>query len=54
MPLVIIVGFPCTGKTVLSSQLRTYLAERMQKNCIVINEEGLGISKRNGYKGDRL
>ena len=52
MPLVIIVGCPCAGKTALA--LRDLFSHRTAKNCVIINEEGLGISERNGYKGDYL
>ena len=48
MQLVTIIGCPCKGKEALSSVLRT------AKNCVVIDEEGLGISKQNKYKGDYL
>ena len=52
MPLVIIVGCPCAGKTALALRESSVLQTAM--NCVVIDEEGLGISKQNKYKGDYL
>ena len=46
MPLVTIIGGSCQGKEALSSVLQTAM------NCVVIDEEGFGISKQNKHKGD--
>lgn len=49
MPLIIVTGRPCTGKTSFSSELALYLHDKGCK-VEVINEERLNISKSEGYK----
>ena len=50
MPLIIICGNPCTGKTTFSKQLKDYLHSKVSaQNIIVINEESLNINKLHGY-----
>jgi protein KTI12 len=48
MPLIIISGRPCTGKTTFSNAFKSYLEE---KGCQVdlFNEESLNITKKIGY-----
>lgn len=49
MPLIVIAGRPCTGKTFFANEIVKYLQE---KGCKVdlINEESLNILKQEGYK----
>ena len=49
MPLVILSGYPCSGKSLFALQLSEYLTSQGQ-NAVIVNEESLGISKAEGYK----
>ncbi len=51
MPLVIVSGLPCSGKTVVSDKLKSYIDENYPsyKVCL-LNDEGLGIKKQDAYK----
>jgi tRNA uridine 5-carbamoylmethylation protein Kti12 len=56
MPLVIISGYPKSGKTTFANLLLNYLETRLindnikDKKVILINEEMLSINKSDGYK----
>lgn len=47
MPLIIICGYPCCGKTIFAKYLASKLAPN---NVTIINEESESLSKREGYK----
>lgn len=49
MPLVIITGKPCTGKTTFAKLLAEDLIAR-GKTVDLVNEESLSINKKEGYK----
>jgi protein KTI12 len=49
MPLIIVSGFPCCGKTTFCFQLEAYLKEQGIAKIVVINEETENIDKRLGY-----
>ena len=61
MPLIIVAGRPCTGKSTFSHRLADYLRQHFPTvadssdtgsglaSVELINEESLGISKRSGY-----
>lgn len=52
MPLVIVCGHPCSGKSAYSLDLARYLGEvRSGSAVVVINDESLGVDKRAGYAG---
>jgi len=48
MPLIIISGHPCIGKTTFATELKRYL-EETECSVVLINEESLGISCSTGY-----
>lgn len=51
MPLVIICGFPCSGKTTFAIRLREYLLEQVGvRSVALVNEESENQSRREGYK----
>ncbi len=52
MPLVIITGYPSSGKTTIALALKKYLEEAHKKEVIHINEENLFMDKINALKGD--
>ena len=46
MPLIIMVGIPCSGKTTQSKLIKDFLVEsKGVKDVQIINEEMLGLSK---------
>jgi protein KTI12 len=49
MPLVIICGPPCTGKTTRAHKLYDYLKNELKKQVHLVNEESLQITKNEGY-----
>lgn len=50
MPLIIVSGFPCSGKTTYCKQLELYLISQGIKKIKIINEESENINKQIGYK----
>eukprot|EP01041_Mallomonas_annulata_P006374 gene6374-12887_t len=52
MPLIIISGHPCCGKSTFANSLLKFLKTKTegQKECELLNEESLSISKKSGYK----
>ncbi len=49
MPLVMIAGRPCTGKSTFAAVLRDFLISKGCQKVVLVNEESLKISKRDGY-----
>ncbi len=53
MPLVVLCGRPCVGKTTLATALAAYLRAHHSGDAgavTVISDETLGIDKAEGYK----
>ena len=50
MPLVIVTGGPCTGKTRLAARLAAVLSAGGHA-CVIVNEESIGVAKAAGYGG---
>lgn len=52
MPLVIVCGLPCSGKTTFSKALKAHIDRNYPayKSCL-INEETLSLSKAVSYLG---
>ena len=49
MPLIVLVGGPCCGKTKHAEKLKEYLTEKKQE-VVLVNEELLEINKNESYK----
>lgn len=50
MPLILVAGRPCTGKTTIATQIKQhYESEGIFEEVILINEEGLSLSKTTSY-----
>ena len=45
MPLVVMVGIPCSGKTKRASEISKYMQEEHKQDVQIINEEFLGLNK---------
>lgn len=53
MPLIIIAGFPCCGKTTVAKQIQSYILNNLKipnDRVIIVNEESENIKKSQGYK----
>lgn len=50
MPLIVIVGAPCAGKTTYAGKIKEYLQKEKQAEVILVNEENLGLNKMDFYK----
>lgn len=51
MPLIVITGYPLSGKTTRAVELKKYLESEFKSDVVIINEENLQIDKREAYKG---
>ncbi|KAB5574980.1 hypothetical protein PHYPO_G00215350 [Pangasianodon hypophthalmus] len=49
MPLIIICGFPCSGKSRRAHELRDYFGENTDKQVDIIGDEMQGIDKNSVY-----
>lgn len=49
MPLIILSGIPCSGKTTRAIQIKEYF-EKLGKNVVLVNEESLHIVRAEGYR----
>ncbi|CAL1595981.1 unnamed protein product [Knipowitschia caucasica] len=49
MPLVIMCGFPCSGKTKRTEQLRLYLEQNTEKKIRVVGDAALGLDRNTVY-----
>ena len=43
MPLIMMVGIPCSGKTSRAVEIAKYIAENFKIDVQIINEEFLGL-----------
>lgn len=51
MPLIVIAGFPSSGKTTRALELKKFFEQEFQSDVVLINEESFSIDKSEGYKG---
>ena len=51
MPLVLMCGFPASGKTKRASELKHYLEKSSGKVVHVIGDQSLGVNKNTVYEG---
>ncbi|XP_052008652.1 protein KTI12 homolog [Xyrauchen texanus] len=49
MPLVIICGYPCSGKTQRAHDLRDYFTQNTERKVHLVGEEAQGIDKNSVY-----
>mmetsp|Transcript_29672 Transcript_29672/g.30806 ORF Transcript_29672/g.30806 Transcript_29672/m.30806 type:complete len:272 (+) Transcript_29672:10-825(+) len=50
MPLLVLVGGPCSGKTTQANKLKDYLVKEKNQEVIIVNEESLELNKLDYYK----
>lgn len=51
MPLVILTGFPCSGKTKRVVELKKYLEESKSQTVRVIDDESADVDRHLTYHG---
>ena len=51
MPLIVMCGIPCSGKTTLAKKLASYLEQEAGKKVDIVNEESLSLNKQAAYRG---
>ena len=51
MPLILICGYPSSGKTTRAYQIKKFIEENHKKEVLIINEEFLKLDKKEAYKG---
>lgn len=51
MPLVIMCGFPSSGKTTRCEELAKFFREEMQKDVEIVSDRDIGLSKNDIYSG---
>ncbi len=54
MPLVLICGQPCSGKSAVAAQLVQVLQARGISTCNLIDEPSLHLLRNTSYKGEHL
>ena len=48
MPLVMMCGYPCSGKTTFVEKLQKHL-EKMKKNVVIVSDDSVGIDRNSTY-----
>jgi len=49
MPLVIVTGYPCSGKSKRVDELKKYLEEQKGQNVRIIDDETAGVDRSTTY-----
>lgn len=52
MPLIVICGFPCSGKSRRARELKDYFVENTDKQVDIIGDEMQSIDKNLVYAGE--
>ena len=48
MPLVMMCGYPCSGKTTFVEKLQKHL-EKLKKNVVIVSDDTVGIDRNSTY-----
>ena len=51
MPLVVMCGFPCSGKTRRAEEMKVYFEEEVKRKVHVVGDGALGVDKNSVYAG---
>lgn len=54
MPLVLMCGYPCSGKTRRAQELKDYFTENTDRQVFIVGDEGLGVDRNSVYAGEKL
>ena len=53
MPLVVMCGFPCSGKTKRANELKSYLQNSRGRSVQLSSDESLNFERNTAYAGKR-
>ncbi|XP_064596493.1 protein KTI12 homolog [Liolophura sinensis] len=53
MPLVIMCGYPSSGKTTRCEELANFFREEMKKNVEIVSDQNIGLNKNDVYSDTR-
>lgn len=51
MPLIVICGYPCSGKTRRAEELKTYFEQNTERKVHIVGDEALDVQKNCVYAG---
>lgn len=51
MPLIVICGYPCSGKTRRAVQLKAYFEEKCDKKVFIVGDGALDVDRNTVYAG---
>lgn len=51
MPLVVMCGYPCSGKTRRAEELKVYFEQSCDRKVHVVGDGGLDVGKNTVYGG---
>lgn len=52
MPLIVMCGYPCSGKTRRAHELREYFTQNTERQVHIVGDEVQGIDKSSVYAGE--
>ncbi|XP_041034605.1 protein KTI12 homolog [Carcharodon carcharias] len=53
MPLVILCGFPCSGKSRRAAELSEFVREKLQRKVVAVGERSVGAERNSVYSDSR-
>lgn len=51
MPLIIMCGYPCSGKTQRAEELKGYFEQKCDRKVHIVGDGALGVEKNTVYAG---
>lgn len=51
MPLIVMCGHPCSGKTRRAEELKAHFEKNMERQVHVVGDEALGVDRNGVYSG---
>jgi len=54
MPLIVMCGYPCSGKTRRAHELREYFTQNTERQVHIVGDEVQGIDRSSVYAGEKL
>lgn len=54
MPLIVMCGYPCSGKTRRARELKEYFTQNTERKVHIVGDEDQGIDRNSVYAGEKL